>query len=148
MPAKLKTVDDRTLDLPALLARGPILLDFWATWCKPCIASLPEIEALHERHAARGLTVIGVSIDGPRNLARVRPFAQRLGLTYPIVFDGDGRLQELFNVRAVPTALLIGKHGKVIAIHEGYRPGEGDRLAKEIEALLAADSTDTGAAGR
>ncbi len=148
LPATLRTVDGRTLDLASLLARGPVLFDFWATWCKPCVVSLPEIEALHQRFRAQGVAVIGVSIDGPRNQARVRPFVKQLGLTYPIVFDGDGRLQERFNVRAVPTALVLDRSGKVVAFHEGYRPGEGDRLAAQVKALVEPDSTNPGATGR
>ncbi|NOT35689.1 MAG: TlpA family protein disulfide reductase, partial [Candidatus Eisenbacteria bacterium] len=82
---RVRTVDGRTLELAALLERGPVLLDFWATWCKPCIASMPELQALHTRWAQRGLTVIGISEDGPRNASKVRPFASRLGLGYAIV---------------------------------------------------------------
>ena len=145
---RVRSVTGETLELSVVRARGPVLLDFWATWCRPCLAALPETESLHRRYGSRGLTVIGVSIDGPRNYTKVRPFAARLGLTYPIVLDPEGRLQESFGVIAVPTAILVDSTGTVALATQGYRPGEGARLEAAIERLLGpvpAD-TDSGAA--
>ena len=137
---RAETLSGEKLDLETLRKRGPVLLDFWATWCKPCLASLPEIEALHRRFGPRGLTVVGVSVDGPRNFAKVRPFVTRSRLTYPIVLDQDGALQSGFEVRAMPTTVLIDTSGAVVKTVLGYRPGEGEALAKAIEALLPSDS--------
>ena len=139
----LVTVDRKPLPLDTIRHAGPLLIDFWATWCKPCLASLPEIQALHQKYGPRGLTVVGVSIDGPRNEARVRPFAARLGLTYPIVFDADGRLQQRFDVRAVPNAVLVDTSGTVVRRFAGYRPGEGAALARAIEAALGDSASET-----
>jgi cytochrome c biogenesis protein CcmG, thiol:disulfide interchange protein DsbE len=139
---KLLTVDRKPLSLDEARRTGPVLVDFWATWCKPCLASLPEIQALHRKYGPRGLTVVGVSIDGPRNAARVRPFVARLGLTYPIVFDDDGRLQQRFDVRGVPNAVLVDTSGAIVRRFTGYRPGEGAALARAIEDALV-DSVGT-----
>jgi peroxiredoxin len=133
---KVKSVTGATLDLERLRLQGPVLIDFWATWCKPCIAALPEIESLHRRFGPRGLTVIGVSVDGPRNFLKVRPFAQRLGLGYPIALDEDGSLQERFGVRAIPTTVLISSDGRLLRVTQGWRPGETADLAAAIETLL------------
>lgn len=126
----------QTLDLEELRARGPVLLDFWATWCKPCLAALPELDALHRRLSDRGLTVIGVSVDGPRNFSKVRPMAQRLGLGFPIVLDEDGSLQQRYQARAVPTSVLISTEGRMVLVKQGWRPGETEELRVAIEALL------------
>ena len=107
----------------------------------------PEIQKLHERYAARGLTVIGVSEDGPRNFSKVRPFASRLGLRYPIALDEDGTLQERFQVRALPTTVLIGRDGRVVSFHAGYRPGFAAELDAAIAAALGGAARDSGAAG-
>lgn len=143
-PFTLRTLDGARLDLTTLLERGPVLLDFWATWCKPCVASLPELDALSRVYGPRGLTVVGVSIDGPRNGARVRPFVSRLKLGYAIGLDEDGSLQQDYRVTAVPTALLIDRGGHIVLRRQGYLPGEGARLREALEALLptpaAADS--------
>jgi len=135
---KVKDVTGATLDLPRLLQRGPVLIDFWATWCGPCVESLPELQQWHETYGPRGLTVIGVSVDGPRNVAKVRPFAASRGLTYPIVIDRDGRLQQLYHVVAIPTAFLIDPTGAIARVRLAYRPGEGAAFENDIRALLPA----------
>jgi peroxiredoxin len=141
---KLRTIGGEIVELGTLRSRGPVLLDFWATWCKPCLASLPEIEALHRRLSARGVTVVGVSIDGPRNFVKVRPFASRLGLSYPIVLDEDGRMQQSYRVVAVPTSFVIDRAGTIRKVHQGYRPGDTAALEAAIEELLAESERSPG----
>ena len=126
------------LDLDVLRRRGPVLLDFWATWCKPCVTAIPEIERLHQTYAGRGLTVVGISVDGPRNFAKVRPFVTRLGITYPVALDEDGSLQQKFQVRAMPTSVLIDTAGTIVHTWQGFRPGETEHWKARIEALLPA----------
>ena len=133
---KVKSVTGEILDLERLRVSGPVLLDFWATWCKPCLAALPEVEALRARFGPRGFTVIGVSVDGPRNFPKVRPFARRLGLGFPIVLDEDGDLQRRFQVRAIPTSVLISAEGRTVRVTQGWRPGETGDLARALEGLL------------
>lgn len=135
---RLRTLAGETVKLAELRRRGPVLLDFWATWCKPCVTSLPEVEGLNRDFGPRGLSVVGVSIDGPRNESRLRPFVARLKLTYPIGLDEDGSLQQAYRVKAVPTAVLIDTTGAIVWTRQGYLPGEGVRLRAAIEALLPA----------
>ncbi len=137
---KVNDVLGRTLELDDLLRRGPVLLDFWATWCKPCLDAAPELERWHRAYGPRGFTVIGISVDGPRNYTRVRPLAARLGLTYPIVIDQDERLRHLYQVVAMPTTVLIDRDGSIASVRLGYRPGEGEELEQRIVTLLATGS--------
>jgi cytochrome c biogenesis protein CcmG, thiol:disulfide interchange protein DsbE len=136
-------LDGATLELETLRRRGPVLIDFWATWCKPCLAAIPEIQAIHEALEARGVTVLGVSVDGPRNFAKVRPFVKRLGIEYPVAIDQDGALQQKFQVRAMPTTVLVDTSGAIVHVAQGFRPGEGALLRARIEALLGAAAPDS-----
>ena len=132
----IRTLSGQKLDLDRLLKKGPVLLDFWATWCKPCLGAIPELEAIHEEFAPRGLTVLGVSLDGPRNYAKLRPFAAKLGITYALAIDEEGLMQQRYQVRAMPTSVLIDTAGVVVKVIQGYRPGEGEELRAAVRALL------------
>lgn len=134
---EVRDVTGKPLALAALLERGPVVLDFWATWCKPCLQSLPEMEALQQKYGPRGATVVGVSVDSPRNFAKVRPFAQRLGLTFPVVLDSDERLQQLFQVRGIPTTIVIAKDGRIVRAKQGYLPGDVAAIEAALDTLSA-----------
>jgi len=130
-----RDVTGKPVSLAALLEQGPVVLDFWATWCKPCVQSLPELEAIHQKFAPRGATVIGISVDSPRNFARVRPFAQKLGLTFPVVLDQDERLQQLFQVRGMPTTIVIAPDGRIVRARQGYLPGDAAAIEAALDTL-------------
>jgi cytochrome c biogenesis protein CcmG, thiol:disulfide interchange protein DsbE len=134
---KIRAVSGETLTLTKLTKGGPVVLDFWATWCQPCLAELPELETLYQKYRERGLTVVGISLDGPRNHAKVRPFASKLGLTFPIAVDEDGRMQQLYQVRAMPTTVVIDTAFVIVTVREGYRPGDTRGLEAEVTKLLA-----------
>ena len=92
-----------------------VLVDFWATWCGPCRISMPEMQALHDRYAKRGFSVLGISVDqhGP---APVQRFVTTRKLTYPIAIDDpNDPVAERFGVRALPTAFLVDGKGQVVA---------------------------------
>ena len=143
LPFRATSVEGKSVELGALLARGPVVLDFWATWCKPCVVSLPAIERLQRKYRDQGLSVVAISIDGPRNFSRVRPFASKLGLSMPVVLDEDGELQQHYQVTAVPTSVLIAPDGRIVRVHAGYLPGQEDELESAVRALLPAVGADS-----
>lgn len=120
----------RTADL-----RGRVLLvDYWATWCTPCLMALPGVAAVHRRFRDRGLAVVGVSIDDARDREKVAAKVKELGLEFPVIFDGRGGKGELAlanKVLAVPATFLIDRKGRV-----RFSNLEGDALAARIAELL------------
>lgn len=117
------------------LAEGPVILDFWATWCKPCRKALPALQALADRHEGR-VTVWTVSIDDPRSRTKIGATLRSLGVTLPALLDEDKEVAELYRVTAVPTTFLIAPDGEVVASHRGYRDGDTERLEAELTDLL------------
>ena len=141
---RVRTLEGKSLELAALLAKGPVILDFWATWCKPCLQALPEIQRVHEKWSARGVTVVGISEDGPRNQSKVRPFASRYRLGYPLTLDEDGSLQSAYHVRSLPTTFVIDRRGRIVHVEQGYRPGLETVLDEALEAVFADSTTEGG----
>lgn len=129
-------INSPPLKLQELRGR-PVLIDFWTWDCVNCLRSVPVIERLHERYAARGLVVIGVhtpEFAHERPLDGVRAAVKRLGLRYPVVQDNDYRTWQAFGNRYWPAAWLIDREGRVAYLHEG-EGGEAE-LAAAIEKVL------------
>jgi thiol-disulfide isomerase/thioredoxin len=89
-----------------------VLIDFWATWCVPCRATLPRLDTLWSRSRDQGLVVLGRSADDD-GLQRVRRFAGRLGLRYPTAVANDNMLDLYGSIRMIPTTVFIDRRGDV-----------------------------------
>lgn len=88
-----------------------VLLNVWATWCHPCREEIPELRALHERYRARGLELIGVSVDAQGNEDGIREFMKEFQMTYPVWHDPDERVSARFLVVGVPATFLVDTAG-------------------------------------
>ncbi len=133
---RLPDLDGTVVDLGSYLGKGPILLDFWATWCTPCLAALPELNQLHADLGPRGLQMLGINEDGQRNAAKVKPFVKAQRFDFPVLLDLDREAQDRLQVAVLPTTLLLDSKGNLLHTSFGYRPGEIDKLRQKIEPLL------------
>jgi peroxiredoxin len=111
-----------------------VVLDFWATWCPPCRAEIPDFIALQKKYAAQGLTVIGVSVD-QASLQTVKSFAEKNGINYPVVI-ADNKIVDAFGgIDGLPTTFIIDRNGNIVKSHLGFTPPA--TIEKEVKALLA-----------
>ena len=90
-----------------------VLLNVWATWCIPCRKELPELQQLHQQYAARGLRVVGVSVDDGSADRSVAEFVREFGITYTILRDPAENVSHTFAIPGVPASFLIDRKGKV-----------------------------------
>ncbi|HEY4187487.1 MAG TPA: TlpA disulfide reductase family protein [Polyangia bacterium] len=112
-----------------------VVLDFWATWCPPCLAMLPTMHQLSAELGSQGVTFLGVDSDGPQTTPdEVARFLVEHGAPYPVVYD-EGTANELYRVKALPTIVLVTKDGRIARVVTGLT--SKGTLKKAIEATLA-----------
>lgn len=137
-----RDLQGQQINLKTLLEKGPVVIDFWATYCKPCLKAMPKLETIHQKYEKKGLTVLGLNEDGPRGQSKVRPFLNRLKITFPIIIDADGALFKNFGMTGCPSTVLIASDGKIVLKQVGYVPKYEDELIQSIEMLLFKASAD------
>lgn len=113
-----------------------VLLNVWATWCGPCRYEIPELQALHEKFGAKGLEVVGVSIDDPGAQNDVRAFVTSYKVGYPVVLDPGGRIAELFETTVIPTSVLIDRKGTIVWMHRGVVTQSNRALQDALQKAL------------
>lgn len=138
----LRDLQGERVNLKTLLAKGPVLLDFWATYCKPCVKAMPKLQKIHEKYGKTGLTVLGVNVDGPRGQNRVKPFLRARKVSFPIALDSDSAVMRRMQVNVLPTTLLITPDGEIALRQVGYSSKNADVLLAAVEALFHDSATD------
>ncbi len=125
--------DKGELTLDSLKGRV-VYLDFWASWCTPCRASFPWMNAMQERYGDYGLTILGVNLDKDRDL--VKRFTDETPATFTIGYDPEGTAAEKYGVEVMPSSYLIDKEGNLVKVHRGFREKDRAALEQEIRELL------------
>lgn len=132
-----RDIDGKTVKLSTYLGKQAILLNFWQTWCEPCVAEFPHIRKMYEANKAKGFVVLGVAMDGPETVANVAAFAKRNQLNFTVLLDEDSHVAQIYNPKkSAPLSVLIDKTGKITMIREGYNPGDEEYLAKDVAKVL------------
>lgn len=134
----LATYDGGRFSFDDIRGKKHLLLAFWATWCDPCKAELRELAALYDRYRDK-VEFVAVSTDTEESMDKVRAFAVESNLPFPILVDPSKKqvVSLIPGGDTVPYSMLVSRDGKVLTTHTGYEPGDEERVARELDELIA-----------
>jgi|RifOxyC2_1024027.scaffolds.fasta_scaffold01125_2 peroxiredoxin len=138
----LKTMDGKTINSSTFSNNGkPMVINFWATWCKPCVLELSNMAEIYDTWAKEtGVKVIAISIDDTRSMARVAPFVNGKAWEYEVYIDPNSDFKRAMNVPNVPHTFLIDGSGKIVWQHTSYADGDENELYEMIKKLAKGES--------
>jgi len=121
--------------LPDNLSGKVVLVDFWASWCAPCVRSFPVMDALQKKYGPQGFVVIAVSVD--ENQSDLDQFVKKHPVSFTVVHDVTQKLVAQADILTMPGSFLLGRNGKVAFVHHGFNGDETkNQYVSEIESLL------------
>ena len=133
----VKTLDGGSINITAIENDGnPIVISFWATWCKPCKKELNTIAEVYEDwQDETGVKLIALSIDNARSMAKVAPYVNASDWDYEVYLDPNGDLKRAMGVSTVPHTFLLNSKKEIVWQHKGYVDGDEDELYEQIEKI-------------
>lgn len=134
-PFVATTLEGEKIDLNDYKGK-PVILDFWASWCAPCLKEMPFLMELQEKYDKTKLSIIAVNLDNDKKNAH--KFLAKLNkpVPFPVVFDDDKTLAKLYQPAAMPTTVFIDAEGKVQYRHKGFKESDKPEFIAEVEKIL------------
>lgn len=134
----LKTIDGQMVRMDTVSNNGkPIIVDFFATYCKPCIRELDAIaEVYDEWKEETGVKIITVSIDQAQNVHKVKPLVSNHGWEYEVLLDTNEELKRAFGVQMIPFTMIVDGNGQIVYKHTGYTDGVEEELIDKVKELI------------
>ena len=135
---RLKDIHGKTIDTRTLSNDGkPLVISFFATWCKPCMRELRAIDEVYEEWQSQtGVKLVLISIDDAQNSSKVKPLVDGEGWDFEVLLDSDSEFARLMQVQSIPHVFVINTEGKIVYNHMGYAEGSENELYKANKSAL------------
>ncbi len=133
---QLTMLDGKKTTLHQLLETGPILIDFWATWCVPCKKEMKYLDQFHQEYAKAGFQVLSINQDTPRSLSKVKSYIRSKKYKFLVAVDPNQQIASKMNAVVLPTTIMVDKKGNITWRHQGYLPGDEKEIEKQIITAL------------
>ena len=133
---KFANLDRKKIPLNEYLSKGPVLINFWATWCGPCKKEMIHLDRLGKKYQNKGFTILSVSIDTQRSLPEVKRYVRSKRFSFEVFVDPNQQIFKKLNGNIMPTNILVEQDGTVAWIHYGYIPGDEVNMEKKIVEVL------------
>lgn len=134
----LKDIQGKMVSTDTLSNQGrPFIIDFFATWCKPCNRELDAISELYEDWKKEtGVKLVAVSIDQAQNINKVKPLVDNHGWEYEVLLDPNGDLKRALGVQMIPFVMIVDGKGTIVYKHQGYTDGVEQELIEKVRKLI------------
>ncbi|SVD65450.1 uncharacterized protein METZ01_LOCUS418304 [marine metagenome] len=129
-------LDGSTTTIHTLVEEGPLMIDFWATWCVPCKKVMKYLDQYHQDYNEQGFKVLMINQDTPRSLAKVKSYVRAQDYQFFVGLDPSKTIAKKLNGMVMPTLILVDKGGEVKWRHQGFIPGEEVEINTQIKLLL------------
>ena len=113
-----------------------VMINFWATWCKPCREEMPLLEDIYKKYKPMGFTLLGVNVEPNSKDAEAWLGKLSKPVTFPVAFDTDSKVTKLYKVVVMPSTVFVDRKGNVRVIHKGYKPGDENEYLTQIRSML------------
>ncbi|MEO0092577.1 MAG: TlpA disulfide reductase family protein [candidate division WOR-3 bacterium] len=131
----LYDVSGKVVILDSLIKKGPVIMSFWALWCKMCIKELDALKPYYAEIESLGVTFLAISQDKAKSKDEVKSFSAGHKWQYQIVLDPENKLRKSYNVQVMPTLFIINQDKKIVFTHQGYKPGDEKKIVQKIHEL-------------
>ena len=132
----LKMLNGKSTNVYSFLEDGPILINFWATWCAPCIKEMKYLDKYNKKYAESGFQIVSINTDTPRSLSKVKSFVKSRKYSFEVLTDPKSEFIRKAGGKVLPYLLLVNTDGTIFRRHMGYSPGDEITLEKEIGELI------------
>ena len=133
---KLTNLDGKYVELNNETGNGPILLSFWATWCKPCLEEMVEFNKIYEQYKDKGFSLLAISTDTEKSVAKVKPYIKSKGYNFPVLLDTNSEVARKYYAQQMPYTVILDQSGNIVYTHLGYMRGDEKKVEKLISELL------------
>ena len=133
---RLTKLNGQPAQLYSYLKEGPVLINFWATWCAPCKKEMVYLNQFEKKYANQGFSILSISTDSPKTLSSVRSYIRAKKYTFDVFIDPNRQIFKQLNGNLMPTNILVGQDGSILWRHYGYLPGDEKNMEIEIKTAL------------
>lgn len=132
----LNDVSGKLVVLDSLIKKGPVIMSFWALWCKMCVKELDALKTYYPEIESLGVNFLAISLDRAKSKNEVKSFAAGHKWKYRVVLDPENKLRKSYNVQVMPSLFIVDQNKKIVFTHQGYKPGDEKKIMEKVRELV------------